>query len=155
MSLRIKGLVMTLFGIVAVSGCAADASPDADPGDDTAATEDALLAGRLYTAAEVADLVREAGFPEEVVGQMVCTAKFESSFFERATNKNKNGSVDRGLFQINSIHMHDPGCPSTAEGVFDAEANVKCARVIFRMQGLKAWFGYRKHKAECDRFVAP
>ena len=151
---HLRAVMTTLFAVATMWGCAADATPDEEP-DDSGRTEDALLAGRLYTPAEVAALVRGAGFPEDVVGQMVCTAKYESSFFERATNKNKNGSVDRGLFQINSSHLGESGCPSSGERVFDAAANAKCARAIYRSQGVRAWYGYRKHKAECDRFVAP
>jgi len=155
MRLPLKAIATTLFALTTIVGCAADASPDDEAEDDVGASEDALLAGRLYTPAEVAALVREAGFPESVVGQMVCTAKYESSFFERATNKNKNGSVDRGLFQINSIHLGEAGCPTSGERVFDAAANAKCARAIYKMQGIRAWYGYRKHKTECDNFVAP
>lgn len=153
MSPTIKSVVMALLAVVTVVGCAASSTDD--DAEDLGATEDMLLAGRVHTPKEVAALVREAGFPEEVVGKMVCTAKFESSFFERATNKNKNGSIDRGLFQINSIHLKENGCPSTGEASFDPAANAKCAHAIFKSQGVKAWFGYRAHKAECDRFAAP
>ena len=154
MRLYLRAIVTTLLAVTTIAGCAADASPEEDTGD-VGASEDALLAGRLYTPAEVAALVRAAGFPESVVGQMVCTAKHESSFFERATNKNKNGSMDRGLFQINSIHLGEAGCASSGEGIFDAAANARCARAIYRSQGIRAWYGYRSHKAECDRFEAP
>ncbi|CAN5923738.1 hypothetical protein BH11MYX4_BH11MYX4_21100 [soil metagenome] len=153
MSLFTKGTLLALVATVALAGCASDTT--AEDEEDVGGTEDALLAGRLYTPAAVADLLRGAGFDESDVGPMVCTAKYESSFFERATNKNKNGSIDRGLFQINSIHLKEGGCPATGEAVFPAQANVKCARTIFKSQGIRAWYGYRKHKAECDRFAAP
>ena len=89
---------------------------------------------------------------------MVCTAKYESSFYERASNKNRNGSVDRGLFQINSIHLGSMrGCPSrgNAAALWDASTNAKCALAIFNAQGNRAWYGYRKHKTECDNYRAP
>ena len=154
MTIGIRGLV-TLFAVTALAGCAADTTSDDGEAGDLGATEDMLLAGRIYTAAEVAELVRGAGFPASAVGPMVCTAKYESSFYERATNKNNNGTMDRGLFQINSIHLKDPGCPATGEATFNAAANTKCAHAIYKSQGITAWYGYRKHKAECDRFPAP
>ncbi len=127
-------------------------------GGDTGATgesEDHLLAGRHLTAAEVARVLRDAGFPENVVGPMVCTAKYESSFYERASHRNGNGSTDYGLFQINSIHIRDAGCPSTANGLYDAAANAACAYRVWRSQGINAWYGYQKHRTECAATRAP
>lgn len=87
---------------------------------------------------------------------MVCTAKYESSFYERASNKNKNGTTDRGLFQINSIHIgRTRGCPSSADGLWNPTTNAKCALSIYNSQGISAWYAYRKHKSECDRYKAP
>jgi len=85
---------------------------------------------------------------------MVCTAKYESSFYERASNKNRNGSTDRGLFQINSIHVGGTrGCPSSSDALWSAATNAKCALAIYKLQGINAWYGYRKHKAECDSYT--
>lgn len=118
--------------------------------------ESALVAGRQLSESEVADVVRAAGFPENMVGTMVCTAKYESSFYDRATNTNTNGSTDYGLFQINSIHIGGTaGCPTSAEPLFDVTTNAACALAIYNMQGIKAWYGYQKHKAECDSYPAP
>jgi hypothetical protein len=89
---------------------------------------------------------------------MVCTAKYESSFYERASNRNTNGSVDRGLFQINSVHLGGTrGCPSraNANALWEPTTNAKCALAIFELQGNRAWYGYRKHKTECDGYAAP
>ena len=48
-----------------------------------------------------------------------------------AINHNRNGSVDRGLFQINSIH-------AGAE-MFDIHKNIAMAYKIFKSSGWKAW----------------
>lgn len=48
-----------------------------------------------------------------------------------ATNHNNNGTIDRGLFQINSIHG--------GEEMFDPETNVKKAKAIFDKQGWRPW----------------
>jgi hypothetical protein len=138
---------------VVATGCAAETDDES-----VAESEDRLLAGRRLSPSEIAGHLRTAGFPEDQIGKMVCTAKYESSFYERASNTNKNGSVDRGLFQINSIHLGETsGCPSraNASALWDAATNAKCAYGVFKLQGIRAWYGYKKHKTECDNYVAP
>ena len=142
----------SLISVVA-AGCGAEPMEE-----ELSESEDRLLAGRRLTPSEIAGHLRAAGFPESQIGRMVCTAKYESSFYERASNKNRNGSTDRGLFQINSIHLGTmSGCPSkaNASALFTAATNAKCAFAIFNAQGNNAWYGYRKHKSECDRYPAP
>jgi hypothetical protein len=142
-----RSIALIVLSLVA---CAA---PSGDDEDLAGATEDKLLAGRKIPETEVARILENAGFPDDMVPAMVCTAKYESSFFERASNKNKNGTVDRGLLQVNSTHLGHPSCPRTAEGLYDASANARCARVIWQEQGIRAWYGYRKHQRECDAYV--
>lgn len=135
------------------AGCAA---PTVDDTEALGETEDHLLAGTRFTPSQVATYLRNAGFAENAIGKMVCTAKYESSYYAKATNKNRNGSMDRGLFQINSLHLgKTKGCPSSSEALFNPETNAKCALAIFKSQGISAWYGYKKHKSECDRTKAP
>lgn len=140
----------------ALAGCAADAS---DPGqgssdeENVGESEDRSLSGKRLSETELADVVRTAGFPERMVGTMVCTAKYESNFYQLATHRNSNGSIDRGLFQINNIHIGGTrGCPKTADGLFDPAANARCAKAVYDAQGIRAWYGYRKHAGECDSY---
>lgn len=77
-------------------------------------------------------LIREA-FPE-CPGLMVAIAKAESGMKPEAVNRNRNGSVDRGLFQINSIHKYT--------NLEDPTENIKAARAIFDSQGITAWAAY-------------
>ncbi len=137
---------------VVLAGCSAAPANDQQP---VGESQDHLLAGRRLSETEIATLLREAGFPESSVGQMVCTAKYESSFYERASHTNGNGTTDYGLFQINSVHLRDAGCPSTATGLYDAATNTRCAYRVWKSQGIRAWYGYQKHRAECDRYAAP
>lgn len=134
-------------------GCAG--ADDADEAPDEESSEDLLLSGRRLSGTEVAAHLRAVGFDQEDVPRMVCTAQYESSFFDRAQNKNRNGSIDRGLFQINDIHLGIRGCPKTAEPLFDARTNAQCARAVFVKQGPNAWYGYRKHAAECEDYKIP
>jgi len=140
--------------LTVLAGCSSAPESGDEPGS-VGESQDHLLAGRRLSETEIARLVRQAGFPESAVGQMVCTAKYESSFYERASHKNGNGTTDYGVFQINSIHLRDAGCPSSVSGLYDATANARCAHTIYRSQGIRAWYGYQKHKAECDRYRAP
>jgi hypothetical protein len=151
-SSRILGTI-ALAMLLGATACSSDGDPSLD--DDAAGSsetrEEPLLAGRKVPEAEIRRDLANAGFSADVIPKMVCTAKWESSFYERASNRNGNGSMDRGLFQINSIHIGGtPGCPSSSEALFDAATNTKCARAIYKMQGLRAWYGYRAHKRECD-----
>lgn len=150
--------LLTAWSLVAVASFAAMgcAAPTMDDEEALGETEDHLLSGTRYTPSQVATYLRDAGFAESAIGKMVCTAKYESSFYAKATNKNRNGSMDRGLFQINNLHLgKTKGCPSSADALFDPGTNAKCALAIFKSQGINAWYGYKKHKSECDRTRAP
>jgi lysozyme C len=142
-----------LLTLTVLAGCAGQAAVDgAEPAGES---QSYLLAGHRLSETEAAALVRDAGFPERMVGTMLCTIKYESNFYERASNRNKNGSVDYGLFQVNSLHLRDPGCPRTAAALYDGATNAQCALSIYKSQGMGAWYGYGKHRTECDRYPAP
>mgnify|MGYP001227892009 CR=1 FL=1 len=145
--LRVGGALCAALVMV---GCAAE---PLDEEEGVGETQDQLLAGRRVSESEIAQRLRTAGFPESIVPTMVCTAKWESSFYERASNRNRNGSLDRGLFQVNSIHVGGTrGCPTNGEALYSAQTNANCAYAIYKMQGLRAWYGYRAHKSECDNY---
>lgn len=57
-------------------------------------------------------------------------AKTESNLNPNAVNKaNKNGTIDRGLMQINSIHLNDG---LDAEDLFDPEINIHEGAKVLR-----------------------
>jgi hypothetical protein len=142
-----------IVSAVVLVGCAG--ADDGSSGESVGESQDHLLAGRKVPPSEVASVLRAAGFPESAIGKMVCTAKYESSFFERASNHNSNGTTDYGLFQINSVHLREAGCPSTGSGLYVASANARCALTVYRSQGINAWVAYKKHRSECDSYAAP
>jgi hypothetical protein len=148
-------LLAVAFAMPALLGAAACSGPigeSADTGEQGALEGQ----GRKLSEEEVASLVRQVGFPENMVGTMVCTVKYESGFYDQATNNNTNGTTDYGLFQINSIHIGGTnGCPTSADALFDVVTNTKCALAIYNMQGIRAWYGYQKHQSECDSYPAP
>lgn len=63
-------------------------------------------------------------------------AKCESGLRKNAINKaNRNGSVDHGVFQINSVHTKKRG----EDFKTDWKANVRVAKQIFDEQGFRPW----------------
>jgi|GEM_PF-2348589 len=151
--MHVRLLAVAMVSLTSIAGCAAEVPGDDEP---VGESQDHLLAGRRLSQTEAATLIRQAGFPESVVGKMLCTIKYESSFYERASNKNRNGSSDYGLFQVNSLHIGGTnGCPSSSAGLYNAATNTKCALAIYKSQGINAWYGYKKHKSECDSYRAP
>jgi hypothetical protein len=122
---------------------------------DTTAEDDALLAGEKLTPTEVAQHLRHAGFDESTVPPMVCAAKYESSYFTEALHRNRNGSVDYGLFQVNDRLWMKPCGASNVRALYDPDTNAACAKLIFENGGLRNWYGYLNHKRECDSFTLP
>lgn len=57
---------------------------------------------------------------------------------------NSDGTNDKGLMQINSIHVTSGLISDTAR--FDPEANVKAAYAIYRGSGWSAWSSYNAGK---------
>ena len=96
--------------------------------------EDGDLAKNQDSGDGLAILIAEA-FPEnpEI---MIAIAKAESGMNPRAVNYNRNGSIDTGLFQVNSVHMYD------GLSLFDPEKNIKAAREIYDKQGIQAWTSF-------------
>jgi lysozyme C len=140
-----------VFSAMAMVACGANADTQSD--GTLGESEGKLLAGPRLSEGQIATLLREAGFSDAEVPKMVCTAKYESSFYTRASHTNTNGTTDYGLFQINSIHLGSKGCAKSASAVYDPAANAHCARVIFEEQGIGAWYGYKAHAATCNHYT--
>lgn len=51
------------------------------------------------------------------------------------THINNNGTIDIGIFQINSIHAHKGN-------LSDCKENVRVAYQIFKVSGFRAWVAY-------------
>lgn len=84
----------------------------------------------------VAQIARGAGFRGARLVTSLAVAKAESGWRENAVNRsNSDGSTDRGLWQINSIH----GARST----FDPEGNARAAYAISsRGRNWRPWVAY-------------
>lgn len=65
------------------------------------------------------------------VNVLKAIAKTESGFNPRAVNtKNKNGSIDRGIMQVNSIHLNEN---LTAEDLFNPRVNIMMGAKVYKM----------------------
>ncbi|MBC61454.1 MAG: hypothetical protein CMP11_03275 [Zetaproteobacteria bacterium] len=92
--------------------------------------------------------LKNAGFKDSEIPVMLCIAKWESSFYNEAYNKNLNGSNDYGLFQINDrwwVGGKEKKCPNSPKELFDPVVNTKCARAIYKIQGFRAWQAFKVH----------
>lgn len=106
------------------------------------------MAKQRLSKAQITGLLRQEGFPEEVIPTMVGIAGGESGFDPLAHNPNAStGDNSYGLFQINMLGGMGPerrqlfGIQSNEE-LFDPVKNVKAAKAIYDRQGLGAWSVY-------------
>jgi len=113
----------------------------------------------IQSQCQIANYLRNSGFPESSIGTMVCISKYESSYNCDAKNTNTDGSSDYGLFQINSYYWcsGDPkskynDCGVTCSSLYNCQTNSNCAYKVWKQQGYNAWYGYKYHKTECDSY---
>nr|ABJ97701.1 salivary lysozyme [Toxorhynchites amboinensis] len=115
---------------------------------------------RTFTECQLAKLLRTTyKFDTAKVNNFVCLAAAESSLTTSKTNRNRNGSTDYGLFQINNRYWcSTPGFRSSNECRVacselmkdDISKAVTCANKVFARHGYYAWEGW---KAKCKNGV--
>lgn len=118
-----------------------------------------MLRSNYQSECQISKYLKQSGFPDYAVPTMVCISKYESSNNCDATNKNTDGSTDYGLLQINSYYWcsGDPlskynECKIACSSLFNCQYNTNCAYIVWKQQGYTAWYGYQKHKSECDSY---
>jgi hypothetical protein len=89
----------------------------------------------------LANVLRQAGFPESAIPTMMAIAQGESSWNPNATHSNPNGTVDQGLWQINSMHKGNSWYPTNP---FDPLQNARAAYALYqgRGGGFQDWVVY-------------
>jgi len=103
------------------------------------------LAGKQLLAREVARLAHNVGWRDRdvIIATAVCSA--ESSRYTEAVNtENADGSIDYGLWQINSVHIGQviAGAPVTIERLLDPVQNARIAYALWLDQSWTPWAAY-------------
>lgn len=70
----------------------------------------------------------------------VAVAKAESGLRADAYHVNTNGTIDLGVFQINTVHFEKEGCSPI--DLLDFRKNVDCAYKIYEASGFNPWVAY-------------
>lgn len=109
----------------------------------------AATAGKRFTRCSLAKELARHGIPRGQMANWVCLVNSESGMSTKATNRNRDGTVDYGLFQINSRYWCSPGphneCRVRCKDLLsnNIKAAVKCAKFIHKRMGFKAWYGWQ------------
>lgn len=91
------------------------------------------------SARQIFALARDAGFSQGQAVTMTAIALAESGGETTAVNRsNSNGTIDVGLWQINSVHGY------SESAMKDPFQNAKAAKAIHARQSYGAWTVYKK-----------
>jgi len=93
-----------------------------------------------YDFLEVAALAHSGGFPRSELHTAVAVAYAESLGDPSAINRNRNGSKDSGLWQINSVHGFSD--------LLDPLENARAAYEVWLVQGWTAWYAHTPRGGE-------
>ncbi|XP_055374658.1 inactive lysozyme 1A-like [Condylostylus longicornis] len=111
--------------------------------------------GKKFDECSLAKELYRLGVPKSQLSDWICLAKYESQF-ETSTvgKKNSNGTRDWGIFQINdrwwcknsngdrSYNQCKLSCDELLTD--DITKAVKCAKLIKKQQGFKAWVAWNR-----------
>lgn len=89
----------------------------------------------VYSESRIKELIRET-FKEDPVTALKVAA-CESGFNPDATHKNNDGTTDKGIFQLNSVHKKELvrlGLDPT-----DVKDNIKYAHMLYKKEGWTPW----------------
>ncbi|CAN9504738.1 unnamed protein product [Ophioblennius macclurei] len=123
----------------------------------------AVSSARVFERCEWARVLKNQGmdgYRGISLADWVCLSRWESSYNTQATNQNRDGSTDYGIFQINSRYWckkdgspsHN-GCNINCNALLTDNVNVAitCAkRVVRDPNGINAWVAWRNHCANRD-----
>ncbi|XP_069673831.1 lysozyme c-1-like [Periplaneta americana] len=107
---------------------------------------------KIFKKCDLVHQLKKHGVPKDEWSDWVCIAKGESSYNTKAINThNPDGSYDYGIFQINNRYWCKTGskgheCNIKCEDLLndDISEDIRCAQLIKKMQGFKAWVAWNK-----------
>ena len=109
------------------------------------ATAASTSTGGTLSVAQIASTMRAAGWPEDAIPTGIAIVLAESGGNPRAVNTaNRNGSVDYGLFQINTVH----GSLLSQGDKFNPVDNARMALKVYKQAGnsWKPWSTFNSGK---------
>lgn len=89
---------------------------------------------------QAATFADTAGFPRDELHTAVAVAYAESLGDPNAVNRNRNGSKDSGMWQINSVHGFSD--------LLDPLENARAAYEVWLVQGWTAWYAHTPRGGE-------
>lgn len=99
-----------------------------------------LTASLLYLS-----LINTYNVEPDTANTLVCIAYHESKFNTKTISpKNRNGTRDYGLFQINSLWLKE--LKLTKQQLLNKTTNTYVALHILKVQGFSAWVTYKRCK---------
>ncbi len=149
------GAFMALVLLQSTAAHAGTVAPKQKPAKILATcTQQSFLEGDHYSAVQVAQLARAAGFSGDDWVISVAVAEAESAGWTHARLINTDCSVDRGLWQINSF-WHGEVSDACA---FDPTCNAQATHTIWANGGWTQWTtynngAYQAHMAEAQDAV--
>lgn len=131
---RRAGLLIAALLIAVIAGCSQQTAPPTSEPD----TENLATCKRISMVKTIELLKRDGRLPKSQWAVAGAIAKAESGLCTNAFNgSNANGTVDRGLYQINSVHKYAVSCLN------NGACNTKAAINIYRQRGnWTAWVAY-------------
>ncbi|KAL4713604.1 hypothetical protein ACJJTC_016687 [Scirpophaga incertulas] len=108
---------------------------------------------KVFQRCELVTELRKQGFPENQLRDWVCLVENESSRNTAAkSRKNKDGSYDFGLFQINSrywcslTNTPGKGCKIVCNDMLkdDITKASACAKAVYKELGFSAWNAWKE-----------
>ncbi|CAD7088803.1 unnamed protein product [Hermetia illucens] len=115
----------------------------------------ACAQAKVYTRCEMARILyHDHGVKNlTTLANWICLIEHESGFNDEAVGAlNSNGTRDYGLFQINNQYWckgnvaSSDSCKIACTALLgNLDASWKCAQLVYKEQGFKAWYGWLYH----------
>uniref|UniRef100_A0A182WJG9 Lysozyme n=1 Tax=Anopheles minimus TaxID=112268 RepID=A0A182WJG9_9DIPT len=105
----------------------------------------AVIEAKTFGKCELAKTLANNGIARASLPDWICLVQHESGFSTTATNNNKNGSKDYGIFQINNKFWCDSSygsndCKISCNSLLndDITDDIKCAKLVHKRHGFNA-----------------
>lgn len=93
--------------------------------------------GTKYTLPQIQQILRQAGWPENLIAKAAALVIYESNGWNRAYNG--CGEDSYGWFQVYRRYWPEFEPNYTNGRIFDPLYNAQCGLIIYRRQGWQAW----------------